>query len=215
MTQVTKKHESYLAVQLQSIWPLFASKHQVNYSRQSIEALIIEKGGATGETQRFVKSKDLWKEYERALNQFEMGTGKLGPDDDLVKPEKPRKSAVSKSVLIPSSIIDKAIGTIEKPIDGAIDCNYSGYSSPAWEPIVTPVDEPTINPSEIEPGTIAIMKIDRTEQGITEGDEVTISAIQQDSITGRWFAVIVKNADNENPISVWIDELELKAYTDS
>ena len=211
MTQVTtKKRESYLAVQLQSVWPIFASRYQVNYSRQSIEALILEHGGATGENQRYVASKDVWREYERAVNQFEMGTGKLGPDDDLVKPEKPIKSAVSKSVLIPSAVIDKTIGTIEKPVDGAIDCNYSGYSSTAWEPIVVPVEEPTIIPEEIQPGTIATMKIDRTDQGFATGDTVTISATQQDTGTGRWFAVIIKNADDKTPISVWFDELDFK-----
>jgi len=211
MTQVTnKKHESYLAVQLQSIWPIFASRYDVNYSRQSIEALILEHGGAMGENQRFVKSKDVWKEYEKAVTQFEMGTGRLGPDDNLLKPEKPRKLTVAKSALIPSSVVDKTIGSVDKPIDGAIDSNYSGYSSPAWEPIVVPVDEPTVKPEEIQPGTIAIMKIDRTEQGLTVGDTVTISAMQQDTTTGRWFAVIVKNADDKTPISVWIDELDFK-----
>ena len=210
MTQVVKGSKPYLALQLQSIWPIFDSRYQVNYSRQSIESSIRDRGGLTGDNQRYVKSKDVWKEYERAVNQFEMGTGRLGPDDDLVKPEKPRKSAVSKSVLIPSAVIDKTIGTIEKPIDGAIDCNYSGYSSSAWEPIVVPVDEPTINPEEIQPGTIATMKIDRTEQGFTMGDTVTISATQQDSSTGRWFAVIAKDADGKNPISVWFDELDFK-----
>lgn len=207
MTQVTNKDsKSYLAVQLQSIWPIFAKRYEVNYSRQSIEALIIEHGGATGSNQRFVKSKDLWKEYERAVNQFEMGTGKLGPDDDLVKPEKPRKSAVSKSVLIPSAIIDKAIGTVEKPVDGAIDCNYSGYSSPAWEPIVVPVDEPTIDPKSIHPGDIASLKIDRPEGNLKAGDEVVIEAVYEDAMAGRWFAA-VQNGSENSPCSVWLDEL--------
>jgi hypothetical protein len=203
ITQVTKEHKPFLAIQLHSIWPLFESRFQVNYSRQSIEGLIRDRGGITGTNQRFVKTKDAWKDYEKALNQYEMGTGKLNPDDTPIKPEKPRKAAVSKCAMIPASVMDLTIGTPSQPVDNSISDNFSEYESPAWEPIV--VENP-VNPEDIQPGTIATLMTDYPDLDLVAGDEVEVVGKQQ-SDNGKWFASVFN--DPEKRFSVWIDELQV------
>ena len=136
MSQITKNYESYLAVQLHSIWPEFAKRFEVNYSRQSIEALIIEHDGIPQQNIKFVPSKSSWQEYQKAANAFAMGTG------GNTEPKKPKKTAQSRCVLIPSKIVDKAIGG-----DGATETNYSDNPTSAPEPSpettpATPQSEP-------------------------------------------------------------------------
>jgi hypothetical protein len=198
MSQVTKGFKPFLAIQMQSIWPLFEQRYQVNYSRQSIEALIIERDGMTGGTQRFVASKTEWQDYQRALNQFEMGTGAT------TAPTKPRKKAQAKCVLIPVASVDAAIGGTD-----ATDTNYSDNPTPAWEPPVVTVEEVAIDPQSIKPGDVASLNTDHPEVGLNSGDDCIIESVHEDAVSGRWFAVI-RNGNEGQPTSVWTDELDLR-----
>lgn len=203
MTQITKAYKPYLAIQLHSVWPIFEKEYQVNYSRQSIEALILERGGSTNVPQRFVKSKDVWVDYQKALNQFAMGTGKLGPDDVQIEPTKPKKLGQSRCVLIPSPIVDAAIGG-----ENATDTNYSDNNSPSWEPPVVEVEQAPIAHNEIKAGEIATIAVDHPEADLESGDDVIVESVQQDEKSGVWFAVV--RSDNEkDPISVWLSELTI------
>jgi hypothetical protein len=206
MTQVTKDHKPYLALQLQSIWPLFESRYQVNYSRQSIESLIRDRDGLVGTNQRFVKSKDCWKDYERALNQAEMSTS-----DANFEPKRPKKTSVAKCALIPADVVAAVIGTADQPTNEAIESNYSNYSSPSWEPIeVKPEVHEPVKPEGVTPGTIAVMASDRPESGLMAGCQVVVKSINLDEISNSWFAVVesVESSD-ESPTSVWFSEIRI------
>lgn len=203
MTQVVKAHKPYLAVQLHAIWPEFEKRFQVNYSRQSIEALIVEREGITGSTQRFAQSKQAWLDYLRALAQYEMGLGKLDLNDVPIKPSKPKKTAQSKCVLIPATFVDAAGGG-----EGATNTNYSDNIAPAWEPPTPEPEESIVTHNDIKPGDVVTIVNDHPEADITAGDDVIIVSVVEDAVSGWWFATV--QTDNEKPpISVWLTELQI------
>lgn len=203
VSQVTKRgHKSYLAVNMVSVWPIFEREYpHVNYSRQSIEALILERGGANKSAQKFIQDKAIWLDYQRALNQYRMA-GAQGNGDKSLEPIKPSKTACRMCSLIPTAIVDEAIGGKD-----TITTNYSDNSTPSWEPTPATAEDPAPTPDEVKVGDYATVRVNLPEVELKAGDRVVVVEVQQDQESGVWFAIA--RSDNQGKtFSLWLEDLQ-------
>jgi hypothetical protein len=152
---VTEDKSKDLAIHLAGIWGGFQSQFNPNYSQQSLEQLIEGRGGSRGCVKKFVKTKQEWVDYERAINQCEMGLGRLDQDDQLIRPIKPSKSRDIKVVVVPRMVaIDAGF------LQGDAKPNSSDPKPEATpEPIEVPQPEPT---QESKPEPIVFYQMETT-----------------------------------------------------
>lgn len=203
VSQVKKRgHKSYLAINMVSVWPIFEREYpHVNYSRQSIEALISERGGINNSSQKFIKDKAVWMDYQRALNQYRMAGGQ-GSGDKSLEPIKPSKTSTARCSLIPTAIVDEAIGG-----EDATTTNYSDNASPSWESTPPTAEETTPTPDEVKVGDYATVRVNLPEVELKAGDRVAIIEVQQDQESGGWFAIA--RSDNQGKrFSLWLNDLQ-------
>lgn len=100
VTTVEKRDGSkFLAVYFSGIWDEFAKKFPVNYSRQTVEKLALERG-AVRDVAKFVDSRLAWIEYLR-------GKATAQRDVDIAAPKPPSKSASRKAILIPYELVEQ------------------------------------------------------------------------------------------------------------
>jgi hypothetical protein len=202
VTQIKRDYEPYLAVHLPDVWDIFTKNFSVNYSRQSIEALITEAGGERRTLQRFVPSAQTWADYQRAKDAHDRDTS-----DYSRQPTPPKKTAQRHCALIPAKLLDAAIG-----ID-SLSSNYSDMPSEAAPP-TTPTPETTETPettTEVAPivvaGDVAVLVEDLPADGLKAGDEVAIAALHQ-AEAGEWF--VTASARGGSVISIWLSSLVVK-----
>lgn len=96
-TQIKSQHKSYLAVVLADIWGDFERRYSPNYSRQSIEQIILGRGGKKNSPQKFVATKLECLEFDRAMAASKRG------QEDISVPMRPSKGILKKAILIPGS----------------------------------------------------------------------------------------------------------------
>jgi hypothetical protein len=124
VTQVKSQHKRYLAIYLPEVWTIFEQRYSPNYSRQSIEQSIVERGGKASndaKTAKFVEKKVEWVDYERAKAAYDRGSGD--------EPVQPKKAKSRKAVLIPESVV-QATYLSE---DDIIESSFSSYATDILE----------------------------------------------------------------------------------
>ncbi|MCY6491926.1 PriCT-2 domain-containing protein [Leptolyngbya sp. GGD] len=94
---------SYLAVDLASVWGKFEQRFTPNYSRQGLNALIQAAGGEVGKVQKFVDTKLTWNDYLRAKAEFERKSEYEQRESN--PPQEPKKILSRKCVLIPARLL--------------------------------------------------------------------------------------------------------------
>jgi hypothetical protein len=97
VTKVTSEFKTYLAVHLPSVWTEFERRFSPNYSRQSIEQIILGREGKKNSPQKFVATKLECVEFDRAMAATKRGQGDMGT------PMRPTKGTLRKAILIPES----------------------------------------------------------------------------------------------------------------
>lgn len=93
----------YLAIDLASVWRKFEQRYTPNYSRQSLNALILAAGGRTNEKQKFVPTELECREYLRAIAEFNRR-----PTEEQAAgtpPREPRKTTLRNCVMIPMELV--------------------------------------------------------------------------------------------------------------
>jgi hypothetical protein len=92
-----REGEKFLALWNTSVWPEFNKRFSVNYSRQTIEKLALERG-AIRQPAKFVDSRLTWTEYQRNKAAAQR-------DCDIAAPKPPSKNVAHKSILIPYELV--------------------------------------------------------------------------------------------------------------
>jgi hypothetical protein len=193
VTQVRRKLEPMLAINLADVWDIFTKNFSVNYSRQSIQNLIAEAGGEIGSNQKFIANAQTWLDYQKAKDAHDRDNSDYGSRSPMA----PKKTRVQRCVLIPTKILDKAIGAPD-----SIDTNYSDMPSEA-APVTSPESE-SITPIV---GDVAVLSVDLPNDGLKVGDRVTVRSVHHDD-DGECY--VVTAGDGDKLASIWLSCLEIQ-----
>ncbi len=188
-TETQHEGKRWLAIALTDIWQTFSHQFSVNYSRQTIEHLITERGGKRDQRAKFVESKQVWQDYQRALTQFE-----LSDANAWSQPNRPVKKLSRCVVFLPVAW-------------------WEAIGAEAPQPEVNP--QPASNAETESPladrlkiGDTVVLNRSRPDYeatGLTVGQRLTIIALRQHAESQKFYAI----CDNEHGSqqAIWLDEL--------
>ncbi len=187
-TETNHEGKRWLAIALPDVWQTFSQQFSVNYSRQTIEHLITERGGKRDQRAKFVESKQVWQDYQRALTQFEMADA--SPSN---QPHRPVKKLPRCVVFVPIAL-----------------WTAIGAEVPQTDPQATNAVDTQPQPEKaiLEIGDAVVLNRSRPEyeaKGLTVGQRFTITAMRQHVEQQKLYAIC--DSGQGSHYAIWLYEL--------